>query len=63
MNKLESQSTLPTMGHGVIHVQHTYEVSELSILPQGSKGMNGINSTYVAPFDERSSKEQLVRAN
>jgi hypothetical protein len=51
------------MGHGVIHVQHTYEVSELSILPQGSKGMTAINSTYIAPFDERSSKEQLVRAS
>jgi hypothetical protein len=64
ISQSDSQSALPVMGKGVIHVQHSYEVTELSILPQGGKEMTkGINSTYTAPFDERSSREQLVRAN
>lgn len=62
MNKSESYSSLPIMRHGGIHVQHTYEVTELSILPQERNEMRGINSTYAAPSDEGSSKEQLVTA-
>jgi len=63
-NKSESSSALPAMRLGGIHVQHTYEVTELSVFPQGrNEIMKGINSTYVVPFDERSSKEQLVGAN
>ena len=44
-------------------MQHTYEVSELRVLPQGTNEIRkGIDSTYTLPFDERSSDEQLVRA-
>jgi hypothetical protein len=45
-----------------IHVEQTYEVTELSILPEGrSEMMKGTNSIYAVPFGERSSKEQLVK--
>lgn len=63
MNKLESHSALPIMRHGGIHVQHTYEVTELGILPQGRNEMKAVSSIYAAPFEERSSKEQLVTAD
>jgi len=62
VNKLESHHTLPIMRQEGIHVEQTYEVTELSILPEGrSEMMKGTSSIYAVPFGERSSKEQLVK--
>jgi hypothetical protein len=42
-----------------IHVQHSYEVCEQSVLPQ-KNNKTDVNATYTMAFDGRSSKEQLV---
>lgn len=51
------------MKHGGIHVQHSYEVHKLSVLPQKDSRTDRMDrkGTYNMPFDGRSSKEQLVR--
>jgi hypothetical protein len=62
--KLDSHSAPPIIRGGVIHVQHTYEVTELSVLPEKrNEIIKAINSTYMTPLEERSSMEQLVRTN
>lgn len=60
VTKSDSQSALHTVPYGGIHVRHSYEVSEMNILPQEAHTVRkGINNTYNVPFDE--SDEQLVK--